>query len=177
MTDPKRRDPDGELLPEELLWADGGHASDIVLTALGDAQKDIIPLAVRAHVERCTACMAHLGHASLLSLHTESALEVRAEHERAAAPARRPLPLVAIALGLAVALLGLVPGILERQASGASLVDRLAHDVLLFVRGLGTIAHRIDEHGGLFVSYGAAALLVCMGIAISRLLPKKEASR
>ena len=171
MTEPKRSD---ELLPEELLWADGGHASDIVLTALGDGQQAVVPLGVRAHVERCATCMAHLGHASLLSLHTESVLKLRAEHARA--PARRPLPRVAIALGLAVAGLGLVPSFLESRATGTNIFDRFTHDLPRFVRGLGTVLHRIDEHGGLFVTYGTAALLVCMGIAVARLLPKKEAS-
>ncbi len=39
-----------EQLPQELLWADGGHASDIALTTLADAQYEIIPRDVIDHV-------------------------------------------------------------------------------------------------------------------------------
>ena len=57
-----------EHLPDELLWSDGGHASDIVLTAIADGQLEIVPPNARAHVETCTKCMQHLGNAALLSL-------------------------------------------------------------------------------------------------------------
>ncbi|MBX3262924.1 MAG: hypothetical protein KF782_24820, partial [Labilithrix sp.] len=92
--------PPVEELPDELVWAAGGHASDVVLTALADGQRAIVPEAARAHVERCATCTAHLGHAALLSLHAGAEIGAGAEHERALA--RRPLPRLAISLGLAV---------------------------------------------------------------------------
>jgi hypothetical protein len=169
---------DSELLPEDLLWADGGHASDVVLTALADGQQGIVPNGVRLHVERCPVCTSHLGHAALLSLHSERELAARAEHDLVLA--KPPLPRLAIALGLAVAVLGLVPSILDSDGEGATIRTFVVHDVPLFMRGLGTLAHRLDEPGspaGLFLTYVAAALLVCMGIAAVRLLPKKETPR
>lgn len=168
--------PEPELLPEELLWAAGGHASDIVLTALGDGQSSIVPMSVRAHVERCTACMGHLGNTALLSLHVDRQLAVRAEHDRAMA--RRPLPRRAIGLGLIAALVGLVPSIADGRASARALTT----DLPLFLRGLGTLVRRLDDSGspaGLIVTYAAAAMLVVMGLALVRVLPKlqKESSR
>jgi len=164
-----------ELLPDELLWAEGGHASDVVLTALADGQRDIVPPPVRAHVERCTVCMTHLGHAALLSLHAGAELEARAAHDRA--PARRPLPRLAIALGLAVAALGLVPSLLDAGGEVSALQSFATRDVPLFLKGLGTLARRLDEPGssaGLFLTYAAAAFLVAAGVAIVRIFPKAQ---
>jgi hypothetical protein len=176
-TKPNSPPPPGasELLPHELLWADGGHASDVVLTSLADGQHAIVPLPVRQHVERCTVCTTHLGHAALLSLHVANELEMRRTHERAVF--RRPLPKLPITLGLAVAVLGLLPTLLDDTASLQAFVT---HDLPLFAKGLGRLAGRLGEPGspiGLFLTYFAAMLLVSMGIALVRFLPKKEASR
>jgi hypothetical protein len=173
-------EPSGQdLLPDELLWAEGGHASDIVLTTLADGQRAIVPLVVRTHVERCHACMTHLGHAALLSLHAGGRLLARAEHDRAVAQslAPKPLPRLAIALGLAVAALGLVPMAFDGEGATFSFVTR---DVPLFLRGLGTLFRHVEEPGssvGLVVTYATATLLVCLGGAAVRFLPKKEVSR
>jgi hypothetical protein len=165
-----------EFLPDELLWAEGGHASDVVLTALADGQHAIVPSPVRLHVERCTLCMTHLGHAALLSLHSERELAAKAEYDRATA--KRPLPRFAIASGLLVAVLGTIPSILDAATDGASIGNVMTHDIPLFLKGLGTLAGHLEPSGAarLLVTYAAATLLVCMGIAISR-LPKKETSQ
>lgn len=169
-----------ELLPDELLWADGGHASDVVLTALADGQTDIVPATVRAHVEHCSVCTTHLGHAALLSLHAGAELAAKAEHEHATA--RRPLPRLAIVLGLAVAAIGLLPSILDPQGDVTAVQSFVTRDVPLFLRGLRTLAVRLGEPGsaaGIFVTYGAAVLLVAMAVAVVRFLPnaRKETPR
>ena len=133
------------------------------------------------HIERCTVCTTHLGHAALLSLHAGAELGTTAEHERATA--RRPLPRLAIALGLAVAALGLAPSMLDPGAEAGTLRSFVTRDVPLFVGGLRTLAHRLGEPGstaGLFVTYAAAVLLVGMGVAVARVLPnnaRKEIPR
>jgi hypothetical protein len=168
----------GELLPDELLWAEGGHASDVVLTTLADGELHLVPPLVRTHVEHCTACTTHLGHAALLSLHTMRELEVRAEHERAVA--RRPLPRAAITTGLLVALLGLVPSLFDAAGQPSAFRRFAMRDVPLSLHGLGTLVRHLDAPDsplGLVVLYGAAVLLVSMGLAVVRLLPKKEVSR
>ena len=169
-----------ELLPDDLLWADGGHASDVVLTALADGQASIVPAPVRLHVERCTVCTTHLGHAALLSLHAGAELAARAEHDRA--PARRPLPRLAIVLGLAVAALGLLPTVLDPASDVSTIRSFVTRDMPLFVQGLRTLAHRLGEPGsaaGLFLTYAAAVLLVAMAVAVVRILPnaRKETPR
>jgi len=173
----KKTSPEEELLPNDLAWADGGHASDIVLTAIADGQHTIVPPAVRLHVDQCTACMNHLGNAALLSLHVDAQLALRAEHDRILVTAKRPLPRLAIALGLVVALVGLLPTIVDDASSVRLFVTK---DVPLFLHGLSTLARRLTEPGsmaGLYLTYGAAIALVCMGIAVVRLLPKKETSQ
>ena len=167
-----------QLLPGELLWADGGHASDIVLTAMADGQVEIVPHAVMAHVGGCNVCTTHLGNAALLSLHTgrELALVPR----EAAATARAPFPRLAVALGLAFAALGLVPTLVDAPTHISSAKTFATHDAPMLVTGLQTLGRRLLEPGsssGLVLTYGAAALLVIMAIALVRLLPKKDVSR
>lgn len=160
-----------QLLPEELLWSEGGHASDVVLTALADGQSEIVPPTVIAHVERCTTCATHLGNAALLSLHTHRDL--------AALHAKRPLPRKAIALGLLVAALGLVPTVLDPSAL-EGVHSFVTKDLPLFAGGLRTLATRLSEPGstaGLYLTYGAAFVLFAAAVLAIRWLPKKEMSR
>lgn len=162
-----------EHLPDELLWAAGGHASDIVLTAIADGELEIVPPAARAHVETCTACMQHLGNAALLSLHAGRELAARAQYDASLATKRMPLPRLAIALGLAVALVGLLPELGHLRAF-------LTTDAPLIARGAGTVGRSLVEgnsSAGLILTYGTSALLVAMGFVLVRLLPKKETPR
>ena len=147
-----------ELLPVELLWAEGSHASDIALTALADGQHAIVPDAVRAHVERCPACLAQLGHTALLSLETG----------RSFAAVRRPIPRIAVLLGLVAAVIGVVPS-LEPAAS-----------LSMLTRTLASMLARVEVTGastlGIIVTYVASIALVVLGLGLSRLSPKKEVS-
>lgn len=165
------------FLPDELLWAAGGHASDVVLTAMADGQVDIVPPAVLAHVDGCRSCTTHLGNAALLSLHTGREMAMVARE--ADASARAPMPRLFIALGLAFAVLGLVPSFVDAPSDLGG-AKTFAHDVPMFVNGLGTLGRRLLDPGspvGLALTYGAAVMLVVMGFALVRLLPKKEVSR
>jgi hypothetical protein len=96
-----------------------------------------------------------------------------------AAPARAPLPRLFIAVGLAFAVLGLVPSFVDAPSELGS-AKTFAHDVPMFVNGLGTLGRRLLEPGspvGVALTYGAAFMLVIMAFALVRLLPKKEVSR
>jgi hypothetical protein len=164
-----------ELLPEDLLWAEGGHASDVVLTALADGQNAVVPASVRAHVDGCAACTIHLGNAALLSLHARR--EMTAVAEDARAPKR--VPRLPVALGLLVAGLGLVPSLLDRPLEPAGVRTFVTHEAPVLASALRTLAARLLEPGspvGLALTYGSAALLVLMAFAVMRLLPKKETS-
>jgi hypothetical protein len=170
-----------ELLPEELLWAEGGHASDIVLTTMADGQAEILPRSVLAHVNGCLTCTTHLGNAALLSLHTGRELNVLSRAAAASeVPKRAPLPRLAIALGLAFAALGLVPSMLDAPAQIGAARAFATHDAPLLVAGLGTLRHKLLEPGstiGIALTYGAALMVIVMGFALVRLVPKKEVSR
>jgi hypothetical protein len=162
-------------LPEDLLWADGGHASDVVLTALADGQTEIVPALARAHVETCSKCTMHLGNAALLSLHTHH--EMGAMKAAALEVARRPLPRLAIVLGIIVAIVGMLPSVSTEWADARKFAT---HDLPLVAGGLHTLTQRLLEPGSssaLVVTYVTAAALVLMALAIVRLLPKKEVSR
>lgn len=166
------------FLPDDLVWAAGGHASDIVLTAMADGQVDIVPPVVLAHVDKCRSCTTHLGNAALLSLHAgrEIAFIARVADDAA----RAPLPRLAIFLGLVFAALGLVPTLIDAPAELGSAKAFATHDVPMFVNGLGTLGRRLLEPGsptGTALTYGAAVLLVSMAFLLVRLLPKKEVSR
>lgn len=154
-----------EQLPAELLWAEGHHASDVVLTALADGQDAIVPAVVRLHVEHCAACTAQLGHAALLSLHAARELGTGAR-------VRRPVPRVAVALGLVAAVIGFLPVLLESS---------FTQELSLLTRGLAALTARLDGGArttlGIAVTYVAATALVIMGLALARLSPKKEVSR
>ena len=165
-----------QFLPDDLVWAAGGHASDVVLTAMADGQVDIVPPMVLAHVDGCRACTTHLGNAALLSLHAgrEIAYVARAADDSA----RAPLPRIAIVLGLAFAVLGLVPRLIDAPAEMGGAKAFAMHDVPMFASGLGTLGRRLLEPPvGTALTYGAAVLLVIMAFALVRLLPKKEVSR
>jgi hypothetical protein len=171
-----------DFLPEDLVWAAGGHASDIVLTAMADGQLEIVPPSVVAHVEGCRACTTHLGNAALLSLHAgrEMSLLPRGAEIAEATPARAPLPRLAIFLGLVFAALGLVPTLLDAPPGLGGAKTFASHDLPLLVNGLGTLGRRLLEPGspmGRTLTYGATALIVLMAFALVRLLPKKEVSR
>lgn len=166
-----------ELLPDDLLWADEGHASDIVLTAIADGQLEIVPAQVRAHVEGCRACTTHLGGAALLSLHTGRELAMLANEGDASA--RVPLPRLAIAAGLGVAFLGLVPSLMDPSSFRGAFAFA-THDLPMLANGFGTLVRRLFAPGttmSLVLTYGAALLLVFTALAVVRLLPKKETSR
>ena len=171
-----------DFLPEDLVWAAGGHASDVVLTAMADGQVDIVPPTVIAHVDGCRVCTTHLGNAALLSLHAGREMALLPRRDAAATAevaARQPLPRLAILLGLAFAVLGLLPTLIDAptEIGGAK---TFATKLPMFASGLGTLGRRLLEPGssvGLVLTYGATALLVIMAFALLRLLPKKEVSR
>lgn len=166
------------LLPEEVLWADEGHASDVVLTCLADGQTEIVPLAVRAHVDACLLCSQHLGNAALLSLHTDRRVAEMAAYERKASA--RSLPKVSIALGLLVAVLGFMPSMVGGKVQLGALTAFALHDLPLYARGLDMLLRRLLAPGsatGIAITYGAAFMLVLMALVVVRLLPKKETSR
>ncbi len=162
------------MLPDELVWAEGGHASDVALSTMADGQTAILPERVVQHVQACSTCTQHLGHAALLSLHVAKEIAAVAEHDRALATARRPLPRLAIALGLGVALLALVPTLLDPSSALSSLGN--AALLARILRSVAAAALSPSSALGLLLTYGTSAALVVSALVVVKLLPKKEVS-
>ena len=167
-----------DLLPDDLLWAAGGHASDVVLTAMADGQVEIVPPVVLAHVDR----MPRLHDAPRQRRAPLAPRRSRDRVHRRASPTPRALPCPASRLRSrwSSPVLGLVPSLLDTRTDIGSAKTFALHDVPMFVNGLGTLGRRLLEPGspvGMALTYGAAVLLVIMAFALVRLLPKKEVSR
>jgi hypothetical protein len=65
---------DDPKLTDEVAWQDDGHVTDMVVTALADGQREIVPLAAYAHVHRCATCSDRLGQAALFASMVDEAL-------------------------------------------------------------------------------------------------------
>ncbi len=154
-----------ELLPDELLRSEDGHASDVALTALADGESAIVPTSIKAHVEACSRCSGHLGHAALLSL--RSGLEIRPRLQRAekAKKASAPSPLRAMFLGLALALLGALPRLIALPGDLAVSGTSPIRGYPLLLRGMKRVvfaaANALAGHGPLLSAAAAAVLLAC----------------
>lgn len=121
-----------QVLPDDLVWeveADAAHLSELALTAIADGEEAILPASAMTHVETCEACGRKLGEAAMLSsaigaalrgASTATAMSTEAATATATATktpiSNRPrarLPLGAIAAGLALALFGAIPMLLN----------------------------------------------------------------
>ncbi len=155
--------PAPETLPEDLLYAEDGHASDVALTCLADGEEALIPQAVRAHVSACPRCAGHLGNAALLSLRADH--ELRAAHARTNGARTAPSPARALALGLLVAVLAAVPRLatLPEEVAGAG--QSLTHGAPSFLRLLhelgGLAARSLDERHVAVSLFTTLALVAC----------------
>lgn len=171
-----------EMLDAELLYAEGGHASEIALATLADGQVALVPEGLRAHVERCASCSAQLGAHVMLSERVGHELHHAARHtESTVALTSRTHGLFALAAGLFIAALGASPRLLDVPALGAELLD-FFHRSALFGRGATHLASSLVARGsesGLVLTYTAAAALIGAGLVLVRVLPRlaKEGSR
>jgi hypothetical protein len=166
-----------ESLPEELLWTEEGHASDVVLCALGDGQTSIVPSSVAMHVEHCPTCVQQLGHAALLSLHAGRQFAVVTRDALAHKPARESFPHFAVGTGLVMAVLGLVPSLVDAPSHLQHAKALAVHNAPIFMSGLGAVARSLSAHGtpiSPLVSSMAVVLIALVAFTLMRVLPKKE---
>ncbi len=152
-------------LPEDLLYGEDGHASDVVLTCLADGEEALVPGRVRVHVLECAVCSAQLGNAALLSLRAHDEVRGYVAARAKAAPAPPHSPYLALALGSLVAGLSAVPRLASLAAEAPRLGRDLAHGGPSFLRVLREAAW-LGAHAlvgrGLSVSLSASfALLAC----------------
>jgi hypothetical protein len=184
------------VLPDDLVWdaPEGGdrpgeaHLSELALTAIADGEEALLPEVARDHVERCEACAMKLGDAAMLSSAIGDALRAVPHVPHAmpsVAPAKvesvRPkarVPRGAIAIGLALAVIGAVPMMLDLPALVSDLGFYLSHGVPVLFRGGVSLAR-----AGVFsaavpvLTAMSACVLVIASIVLMRRLPATAATQ
>lgn len=165
-----------QTLPLELVWQDDGHASEVALAAIADGEVELVPDQVASHVGACDACTARLGEQALLSLSTGEAL---AEAGLTAAPARRPLPVLAIALALCVAALGAAPAVVQLLGGIAGAPEVALRGVLLTTRAGSTLIRALasaDSSLWAVAWTAASVVLVSLGLLVARASRRQQRS-
>ncbi|HEY4120979.1 MAG TPA: hypothetical protein VGM56_24115 [Byssovorax sp.] len=164
------------LLPDDLVWTSDRHLSEVGLTAFADAQLELLSSEAMAHLEACAACAAKLGRAALRALDVGDALRVRTAQalaRRDAAPVvprRRPLPVAAMAVGLALAAAGMIPGLVEARQRGG---DDGAGTIKLVGRGIAQVAVLLfrgaweRSNADVAAQWIVAGLLVAVGVVVA----------
>ncbi|MEO6419341.1 MAG: hypothetical protein ABIP39_08055 [Polyangiaceae bacterium] len=161
-----------QKLPDEIVWDEGGHLSEIALTSIADGQEAILPEAAGAHFASCSVCMQSMGNAALLSTRVAGLLAEGASAAQATAEAPVfPIPVSAIAAAVLLAAVGALPSItdLPMWISEASFL--FTRTIPLFFRS-GIALVRSSGSLSPAVSYACAALLLMAGFAITRAVPR-----
>lgn len=164
-----------QKLPDELVWDQEGHLSEIALTSIADGQEAILPEAAGAHFASCSACMQSMGSAALLSTRVAGLIAATSTTASAAqatdyVPAF-PIPVSAIAAAVLLAAVGALPSItdLPMWISEASFL--FTRTIPLFFRS-GIALVRSSGSLSPAVSYACAALLLMAGFAVTRAVPR-----
>ncbi len=157
-------------LPEEIAWC-GEHASEIAIVAIADAQADVIPKALLAHVAECAECSHSIAKAADLSVVTQ---EMLAALPRSAS-VRFRVPWRALLLAALVATLGAVPALLDAGTGQSSAFVSCARSLPVLTKGI-THLFRGDARP-LWLTLVSAGLLLVAGFALARALPSPASRR
>ncbi len=169
-----------ELLPPELVWGEGGHVSDVVLTTIGDGEAGVPPDA-RAHVDGCVKCKAALGNVALLSLYAHEnivaardlgMLDARAKDAAAAtATASFRFPFGAVVFAFALALVTCIPGILEAPddaRSAGEFVQRNLHVLMHHFTTSLRVSEGAASQGALVLTVTSTLFLTFLALLVAR---------
>jgi Na+/glutamate symporter len=162
-----------EKLPKELLWSEDGHLSDVVLTAMADAQHEIVPDEATVHAEACALCAKRVGGAALLSLRAGELLAEVAP----AVPARAPVPVYAVVGAIVLAALGALPGLVSMPTEITQDIASFSQKLHLVVANAALLARAATgETGPLYLSltFGSALLLLLVAFGVMKLAPRRE---
>lgn len=96
---------------------ESGHLSDEAIVACADGQLESLSPLVLRHLDGCDACSQEVSAAAELSLRFDLALAPEVEQALLpAAAAKRGVPKAALAAGLMIALVGLLPSVVNSAA-------------------------------------------------------------
>lgn len=148
---------DRDVLPKGLHWQPDGHASEWVLSALGDGEDSLVPEEVALHVDTCEECTERLVAMATLSLSLGDRLKEAFGEKRATAPFPKMFFLAVFGLTMFGALRGFDP-------RDGSLLDWV-HESLAAVRSLRhafpVLSTRLS--GVLFATAAVATLVAAVG--------------
>ena len=161
-------------LPDELIWSEDGHLSDIALAALGDGQDAIMPEKARDHATTCESCAALMGHAAMLSSELGDAMRARVPIQAAE---RVPVPWLAIIGALFVAAAGSLSSLLESSIGIAQAPSAFAHQAPLALHAGTALLRGITNGVGPLATFGCAALLIAAGTMVARSMPRAWSSQ
>jgi hypothetical protein len=167
-----------DRIPDELLWQEDGHASDIAITALADGQDEIIEPVVRFHVSACGFCTSRVGEAVLLSLDVGTALQAwsGAHYRTAASEKSGAFPIGWIAGALVIAAGGLLPSVVIGPIATKAYWLAALHTGMIIVRAAPVLWNAVAaEYGRLLpIASGLSVItLVLSGLILARSMPRK----
>ncbi len=168
---------DQESLPEDLLWQQDGHVSDVVLDTLADEQDEIVPVLARDHVSGCDVCTQRLGDAVVLALGVDDALKPMVESAATAAQTKSwPLPIPAMLAAVILAVLGTIPALKDLSFR----LTELFYDIVGIIPNITRAAVLISRNGMgelgtqlAMLSLFSVAILLCSGFVIARRAPRQ----
>lgn len=178
-----------QVLPNDLVWdveADAAHLSELALTAIADGEEAILPASAMAHVETCEACGRKLGEAAMLSSMIGAALRGAPSAATATANAtatktrdsgrpRARLPLGAISAGLALALFGAIPMLLDFPSFVADARLFALRGLPVVLRGGVSVARSgvFDRTASTLTIASAFVLVIASFFLLRRSLPSR----
>src|SRR2546430_2604580 len=144
-----------EKLPQ---WDGSGHLSDLALVALADGQDSLVDADARKHADSCEDCAGRLA---------DLALQSTAVGEIMIAVRPRRMPAGAIGFAIALAVLGIVPSVLEGGWVGS--LASAPHRLAAFVDALAQIVRAFGRAPeGTVATFGASLLLIFLGVLVAR---------
>jgi len=144
---------------KDLLDAwEGEHLTEVALVAIADGQDAIVSGDARKHAESCDECAQKLADLALQSIAIGDALT--------SARARK-LPARAVAVALALAVLGVLPSLLE--PGWIADVANAPHTIPLFLAAISVSARTAAQApAGVAATFAAAVLLVVSGVFVAK---------
>ena len=165
----------GEL-PTELLWQPDHHVTDVVVTAVADGERAIVPQVAIEHIDLCPSCTHRVGEAALLSMEAGAALHALPATQLAAYRVRRvKLPIGYLAVALAVACLGMAPRLAQAPAWFGDASAWVVQSYPVVVRSGALIVRAAPQQllsALTLLSFCSALVLVVMGTIIARAVPR-----
>jgi hypothetical protein len=162
------------LRDEETFQTDG-HLTEAALTALTDGEDELLTVRALSHVGTCEACAERMGELALLSVEVNDALGANPGLLPATQPVRRALPMGAVLVALALAVIGAVPSLLVAPGWLAELPGALVRTAPITLRATGAVFRALSAEAPLVTIawMTATTVLVTLGVLVARLAPRR----